>query len=221
MLTIFGIIAFLIFICRLYNLKSKIEDSEFETCTENFNDNEPNQEKQMSNEGKQMSNEEMAKIIRDETRNLMVNALNNLGCQPEVLDNESVHVIYQGENFTMNFSGSLVHVWDPFWLSININDPEWPNVREAVNRTNFNFGPTIVTTPPDENGEIHFHSHYGMLMQDGIKDIDNYVRQSLNMFFRTKHGMSQNIQHLRVEQQQRQNNRRPIGFQSNSEEENN
>ena len=171
-------------------------------------------------EGKEeMSNEEKtAEMAREETCNLMVNALNNLGCQPEVLDDKSLNVSYQGENFHMEFGGSLVQVWDPAWSTIKADDPELANLKEAVNATNFGFGPTVVMTAPDENGIIYFHTRYGMLMQDGIRDIEGYVQHSLNMFFGIKQEVTQNFQRLRVEQQQRQTNRRPIGFQTNSNE---
>ena len=168
------------------------------------------------NEGQaEMSNEEKtAEMVRAETCNLMVNALHNLGCQPEVLDDKSLNVSYQGENFHMEFGGSFVQVWDPAWSTIKADDPELANVKEAVNATNFGFGPTVVMTAPDENGIIYFHSRYGMLMQDSIHDIEGYVQHSLNMFFGTKQEVTQNFQRLRVEQQQRQANRRPIGFQT-------
>lgn len=173
------------------------------------------------------ANEEMNKeektpeMVREETCNLMVNALSRLGCQPEVLDDKSLNVSYQGENFHMEFGGSFVQVWDPAWSTIKADDPELANVKEAVNATNFGFGPTVVMTAPDENGIIYFHTRYGMLMQDGIRDIEGYVQHSLNMFFGTKQEVTQNFHRLRVEQQQRQTNRRPIGFQTNSNENDN
>ena len=168
------------------------------------------------------ANEEMNKeektpeMVREETCNLMVNALSRLGCQPEVLNDKSLNVSYQGENFHMEFGGSFVQVWDPAWSTIKADDPELANVKEAVNATNFGFGPTVIMTAPDENGIIYFHTRYGMLMQDGIRDIEGYVQHSLNMFFGTKQEVTQNFQRLRVEQQQRQAARRPIGFQPNS-----
>lgn len=168
-----------------------------------------------------MNNEEKtAEMVREETCNLMVNALSKLGCQPEVLDDKSLNASYQGENFHMEFGGSFVQVWDPAWSTIKADDPELANVKEAVNATNFGFGPTVVMTAPDENGIIYFHTRYGMLMQDGIRDIEGYVQHSLNMFFGTKQEVTQNFQRLHVEQQQRQTNRRPIGFQTNSNENN-
>lgn len=208
---ILGGLAYLAF--RQWFLWSKQEQEANDAMDAIMNNNNFNEKKEeMSNEAK------TADTVREETCNLMVNALNSLGCQPEVLDGKSLNVSYQGENFHMEFGGSFVQVWDPGWSAIQADDPELANVKDAVNAANFGFGPTVVMTAPDENGVIYLHSRYGMLMQDGIRDIERYVQSSLDMFFRTKQEVTQNLHRLRVEQHQQQSNRRPIGFQTNSNE---
>ena len=162
--------------------------------------------------------EKTPETIRLETCNLMVRTLNNLGCQPEILEDNSLNVSYQGENFHMDFGGSFVQIWDPAWTSIKADDPELTIIKDAVNAANFAFGPTVVMTNPDENGTIFFHTRYGIILQEGIRNIDEYVKYSLNMFFGSKQEVTQNLHRLRLEQQHRQTTRRPIGFQTISNE---
>lgn len=146
------------------------------------------------------------------TQQLMVSTLKQIGCQPTVNDDDTVAVTYQGENFLIDFGGLYAQIWDLEWAGINVNDPELPKVREAVNHTNFSFGPTVVMTLPDERGTMYFHSRMGILLHPEIPDIDIYLRSSLDMFFRAKDSVRQNFQQITIEQQNARERRRPVGF---------
>lgn len=192
----------------LYNAKSRNDKTSPAAASENNNNEQINNE--------QMSNEMLTpETIREETRNLMVNTLSNLGCQPKVSEDQLVDVTYQGENFRMEVGGRFVNIWDPSWSVIKADDPELPRIRDAVNASNFSFGPTVVMTAPDENGNIFVHSRYGILLLPEIPDIEAYVKSSLSLFFEAKQEVAQHLQNFRIEQQQKQSNRRPIGFQNN------
>lgn len=103
-------------------------------------------------------NKTQQQTLEPDTIGLMFNTLKVLGCQPTKNDDGSLSVSYQGENFHMEFGGMYARVWDPMWSGIKADDPELPEVREAVNAANFNFGPTVVMTAPDDEGVIGFHS---------------------------------------------------------------
>lgn len=148
---------------------------------------------------------------------LMKNVLTQLGCQPEVNDDGSMHVSYQGENFHIDFGGLYAQIWDLGWAAVNVNDPELPKIREAINHTNFEFGPTVVITNPDEKGTMYVHSRLGILLHPAILEIDGYLRSNFDMFFRTKDSVRQNFQQITLEQQKAHEGRRPVGFTSTAE----
>ena len=151
------------------------------------------------------------------TQQLMVSTLTQIGCQPTINEDDTVAVTYQGEHFHIDFGGLYAQIWDLGWAGVSVNDPELPKIREAVNHTNFDFGPTVVMTNPDDKGTMYFHSRLGILLHPDIPEIDNYLRSNLDMFFRTKEAVRQNFQQITVEQQKAREKRRPVGFTSSTE----
>lgn len=121
-----------------------------------------------------------------DTKDLMMNALREIGCQPQLSSDGTLEVQYQGEEFQMESGGYYVRVWDPMWAGISADDPKIDQVREAVNAANFNFGPTVVLTAPDEKGVIGFHSRRDIIMHPQLPQKDLYVRAVLDSFFKTK-----------------------------------
>lgn len=150
------------------------------------------------------------------TRQLVVNALTALGCQPNVEGDDTVFVTFQGEHFEMQVIGSFIQIWDPAWARVESNDPGLPKIREAINLTNFDFGPTVVLTRPDESGAMYMHSRMSLLIHPHQPELDQYMRCALNMFFTTKESSRRNYGALVMEQQQHasaaSSRRRPVGF---------
>ena len=151
------------------------------------------------------------------TQQLMVSTLTKIGCQPTVDEDDRVVVTYQGEHFMMVFGGRYAQIWDLGWANVNVNEPDFSEIREAVNRTNFEFGPTVVMTEPDEKGTVYLHSRLGILLLPDIPEIGDYLRSSLDMFFRTKASLRANFQQITFEQQKAREGRRPVGFSSMTE----
>ena len=85
-------------------------------------------------------------IENPDTLGLMYKTLCNLGCQPTKNPDDTIYVKYQGDNFHIEVGGMYARVWDPFWAEVKADDPELPKIKEAVNKANFNFGPTVVFT---------------------------------------------------------------------------
>ena len=154
---------------------------------------------------------------QNNTQQLMVSALTQIGCQPTVNEDHTVAVTYQGEHFHIDFGGPYAQIWDLGWAGVNVNDPELPKIREAINHANFNFGPTVVMTNPDDRGTMYVHTRLGILLHPDIPEIDNYLRNNLDMFFRAKEAVRQNFQQITVEQQKAREKRRPVGFASTAE----
>ena len=153
------------------------------------------------------------------TFDLMMRTLHNLGCQPSANEDGTLSVQYQGENFHMEFGGMYARVWDPMWAGIKADDPDLPNIREAVNAANFNFGPTVVMTKPDEEGVIGFHSRRDIMLHPACPDNVPFVKAVLDSFFDAKEQVRSNFQQINTKQMEQQKNRRPVGFTITPKEE--
>lgn len=153
-----------------------------------------------------------------DTIGLMFKTLVNIGCQPRTNADGSLFVKYQGENFHMEFGGMYARVWDPMWAGVKADDPDMPKIREAVNAANFNFGPTVVLTAPDEEGVIGFHSRRDIMLHPACPDNELYVKAVLDSFFDAKEQVRSNYQQINAKQMEAQKNRRPVGFTTNNQE---
>lgn len=147
-----------------------------------------------------------------DTARLMFNVLSEIGCQPEKDNDGSINVQYQGENFHIDFGGMYARVWDPMWAGIKANDPNLPQIREAVNAANFNFGPTIVLSSPDEDGIIGFHTRRDIMLHPSCPNNAQYVKAVLDSFFKAKEQVKGNFQEIKASQDKIIKKRRPIGF---------
>lgn len=152
-----------------------------------------------------------------DTIGLMFRTLSNLGCQPRTNADGSLSVQYQGENFHMEFGGMYARVWDPMWSGVKADDPELPQIREAVNAANYNFGPTVVLTSPDEEGVIGFHSRRDIMLHPACPDNEPFVKAVLDSFFDAKEQVRSNFQQIIAKQMKAKKNRRPVGFTTPTE----
>ncbi len=168
--------------------------------------NKPEEKEEMKEEQKK------EEATKPDTIGLMFNTLSALGCQPTRNDDGSLSVSYQGENFHMEFGGMFARVWDPMWSGIKADDPSLPRVREAVNAANFDFGPTVVLTAPDENGVIGFHSRRDIMLHPACPDNVLFVKSVLDSFFDAKESVRSKFQQLNAQQTESSKKRRPVGF---------
>ena len=149
------------------------------------------------------------------TTNIVLSALQALGCQPELKEDNTLVVSYQGETFQFDFGEApsrYTRIWDPCWAGIKTDDPQINLIKEAVNVTNYNFGPTVVMTEPDENNVIMFHSRFDIMVHPACPDNDQYLKSVLDSFFYAKEAVRNNFQNLNVKQAEQLKNRRPVGF---------
>lgn len=181
------------------------------------------QELKGGKEGQQLNEESMKEDGTDNVRKepdtlgLMFRTLSSLGCQPKKNDDGTISVSYQGENFQMEFGGMYARVWDPMWAGIKADDPDMPKIREAVNAANFNFGPTVVMTKPDDKGIIGFHSRRDIMLHPACPDNVPFVKAVLDSFFDAKEEVRNNYQKINASQMEEQKNRRPVGFATNTD----
>lgn len=168
------------------------------------------EEQELTNED--MKTEKQTEETKPDTLGLMFNTLCNLGCQPVKNPDDTISVKYQGENFHMEFGGLFARVWDPMWAGVKADDPDLPKIREAVNSANFNFGPTVVLTSPDEEGVIGLHTRRDIMLHPACPDNIPFVKSVLDSFFDAKNEVRSNFQKLNATQAENQKNRRPVGF---------
>lgn len=166
------------------------------------------------NEGTQGQNE----VQKPDTIGLMFRTLSNLGCQPTANEDGTLSVQYQGENFHMEFGGMYARVWDPMWAGVKADDPDMPKIREAVNAANFNFGPTVVLTAPNDEGVIGFHSRRDIMLHPACPDNVPFVKAVLDSFFDEKEQVRNSFQQINAKQMEATKNRRPVGFTTNNQE---
>lgn len=146
-----------------------------------------------------------------EAKEIALRCLTELACQPEIHKDGSVGVSYQGENFHLEFGGRYARIWDPMWAGIKGDDPDLPKIKEVVNATNFNFGPTVVMTAPDEDGDIGLHSRRDIMLHPSCPDNVPFIKAVLDSFFDTKEHVRRHFQQINSQQQEKKP-RRPVGF---------
>lgn len=188
---IISVVLFLGFLANRLNKKDKSEeelnqpyDDIVNSMYESANDSDEQIQQDTIDSMKQEQNQ-------PDTLGLMFRTLSNLGCQPTKNEDGTLSVSYQGENFHMEFGGMYARVWDPMWAGVKADDPDMPKIREAVNAANFNFGPTVVLTAPNDEGVIGFHSRRDIMLHPACPDNVPFVKAVLDSFFRCKRTSAQ------------------------------
>lgn len=209
MVSIIIILGIVFFLAFLANKLNKGGEGPIETFYDKLANNVCGTE---NDEGMTGENE----VAKPDTLGLMLTTLNQLGCQPQTNEDGSLLVKYQGETFHMEFGGMYARVWDPMWAAVKADDPELPKIREAVNAANFNFGPTIVLTAPNDEGVIGFHSRRDIMLHPACPDNVPFVKAVLDSFFDAKQQLHSSFRQINAKQMEAQKNRRPVGFTTNS-----
>lgn len=221
------IIPVIVAICIGYQqMKKKQEEEEERELAEEYRNRQYDDAVNHIYDAARESAEQTHKQIEDtmkqeqnqpDTLGLMFRILSNLGCQPTKNEDGTLSVSYQGENFHMEFGGMYARVWDPMWAGIKADDPDMPKIREAVNAANFNFGPTVVLTAPNDEGIIGFHSRRDIMLHPACPDNEPFVKAVLDSFFDAKEQVRSNFQQINAKQMEAQKNRRPVGFTTNTD----
>lgn len=219
--TIIPIISVILFLGFLANRLNKKDNSE-EELNQQYDDI-VNSIYECANDSDEQTQQDTIDSMKQEqnkpdTLGLMFRTLSNLGCQPTKNEDGTLSVSYQGENFHMEFGGMYARVWDPMWAGVKADDPDMPKIREAVNAANFNFGPTVVLTAPNDEGVIGFHSRRDIMLHPACPDNVPFVKAVLDSFFDAKEQVRNSFQQINAKQMESQKNRRPVGFTINNQE---
>lgn len=219
--TIIPIISVILFLGFLANRLNKKDNSE-EELNQQYDDIVNSMYESVNNSDEQTQQDTIDSMKQEQnqpdTLSLMFRTLSNLGCQPTKNEDGTLSVSYQGENFYMEFGGMYARVWDPMWAGVKADDPDMPKIREAVNAANFNFGPTVVLTAPNDEGVIGFHSRRDIMLHPACPDNVPFVKAVLDSFFDAKEQVRNSFQQINAKQMESQKNRRPVGFTINNQE---
>lgn len=153
----------------------------------------------------------------EETLIVMQGILSELGCQPKKENDHELTVTYQGENFIVKTGGYYAQIWDPGWANINVNDANFEKMKTAANISNFDFGPSIVWSSPNEDGMVSLHSKRDVLLHPDIPDKNGYIRSIFESFFEKKESMRGHFNALINQKQQSPKPLRPVGFATTEE----
>lgn len=186
--------------------RSKVENEEYRSENDACHHQPISEDKKAENtqDMKPIDNNQMNQEVIN-TKTLMLKALHELGCQPEEFEDDTVGVVFQGENFRIDFWEMYAVIWDLGWSHVNINDLNLPKVREAINRANFQIGPTIVMGDAEDDGNRIIHSRYNIPLHPGIPNLTDYIAQSFNMFFNAKQRVFREFNQLKIEEESKQN----------------
>ena len=205
---ILGVVFFLAYLANKLNKKDDETDNhQYDEVVAGMYGSQNNEEMNQGND-----------VTKPDNLGLMFKTLSNLGCQPTANEDGTLSVQYQGENFHMEFGGMYARVWDPMWAGVKADDPDMPKIREAVNAANFNFGPTVVLTAPNDEGVIGFHSRRDIMLHPACPDNVPFVKAVLDSFFEAKEQVRSNFQQINAKQMEVTKNRRPVGFTTNNQE---
>ena len=124
-----------------------------------------------------------------EMRNLILEILKQIGCQPEIdKENEShVNFLYQGENFFISIENEcLITFYETWWGSLDLNNPKIDNLKEAINLTNIGNIPKVLYTTDTEGQKLGIHSMYRVFLKKGMPALPDMFKAILNDFFQTQ-----------------------------------
>lgn len=121
-----------------------------------------------------------------EMRNLVIETLKQVGCQPEIDKKNESHIgfMYQGEHFFISIENEcLVTFYNTWWGSLDLNNPDVVNLKEAINLTNAGNIPKVLYTTDNEGQKIGVHSMYRVFLKKEIPALPELFKAILNDFF--------------------------------------
>ncbi len=133
-------------------------------------------------------NESINHAINDEDnqpRNLLIKTLKEMGCQPEIDDNNDIIVKYQGEVFSIDASNDNNFIWiyDIGWKAIETSNTDADFLKQAINKVNQSSA--IMNLYTEGNGYIMAHCKMAIYFAYNIPNYREYLKYILDVFFLT------------------------------------
>lgn len=123
----------------------------------------------------------------NQTRNLLIKTLEDIGCQPEIDNDESIVFKYQGEEFKIDASNDNFFIWiyNIAWTGIETNDTDSDFLKQAINKANEYSAITNLYTTNEEKGIIAVHCQMATYFAYNIPNLNGYLKSILDGFFYT------------------------------------
>lgn len=141
-----------------------------------------------------------------DAKGLALSSLRLIGCQPKVADNGDISIYFRGEVFILrHIGGAYVRVW--FQAGMLKSSPQI--ITEAVNKSNYEFGPTVIIEETNGVGNYMIHLRQDIVLHPALPNIDEYLQVVFCDFLKMREAVRKNYQEAMEKQA---NVRRPIGF---------
>lgn len=118
-------------------------------------------------------------------RNLLMNTLEEIGCQYSVDEDNAIQFKYQGETFEVYASNEIpyIQIYDYAWTGIKMDDPDADLLKQAVNEANCHCFITTLYTMSEETNNIVLHCCTMILFTHDLSGRKKYLEAVLSAFF--------------------------------------
>lgn len=136
---------------------------------------------------------ETKSIFNDLIYDLAYNTLKDIGCQPEISENGTITVGYQGLMFEYvapkKEDSCLMRVWLPEVIDVDSESFEMEKISEVANYANSVYhGATIIISPAREDGERSIHIRYDITLRAENPDNQQYLQHVMDACIISRNG---------------------------------
>lgn len=118
-------------------------------------------------------------------RNLLMNTLEEIGCQYSVDEDNAIQFKYQGETFEVYASNEIpyIQIYDYAWTGIKMDNPDADLLKQAVNEANCHSFITTLYIMSEETNNIVLHCCTMILFTHDLSGRKKYLEAVLSAFF--------------------------------------
>lgn len=184
----------IVIVAVIYNIYRYYHDED--------NDYTPVSESTVENNQVDVSN--MEETIN--TRQLALNAIEKIGCEPQYTEEGRIQFEYQGVIFLMEAANdcmfvNLIWPWCHNFSKFDID--EFARVRQIVNEVNLRETLSVIYSITDSDDvALHIKKHFLFISQ--IPQQEEYLKMILNSFFRTARTLELEIEKCRMQEYEKQ-----------------
>lgn len=140
------------------------------------------------------------------TRQLALKTIENIGSVPQYTEEGRIRFEYQGVIFLMEATNgclfvNLIWPWCHSFSKFDID--ELSRVRQVINEVNIRSTPSVIYTFSDSD-EVAVHIKKNFLLIPQIPDLEDYLKVTLEYFFRTARTLDLEIEKYRMQECEKQ-----------------
>lgn len=187
---VLGILAFVV-IYNIWRYYHEDEDYDYSPVEQSTSDNNQTERTYMEE--------------RISTRQLALNAIEKIGCEPQYTEEGRIQFEYQGVIFLMEAVNdcmfvNLIWPWCHSFSKFDID--EFARVRQVVNDINARGTASVFYGITDSDDvAVHIKKHFLLVSQ--IPDLEDYLKLMLDSFFRTAKTLDLEIEKCRLQECER------------------